>query len=395
MTGLATPIAPGTSLAAVVGDVVREVVRVHADAVDREGRFPREAMDALRAAGTMSALVPASLGGPGCSLRDVVESCRILSHACASTTAIWAMHQIQVACLVQHAAHQPWIADYLRGLVSQQWLIASSTSETGIGGNVRRSNCALVPGEDRLRVVKSTPVISYGSEADAYLLTCRRSAEAAETDQVAVLLRREDVAIRATSTWDALGCRGTASCGFEVDGTCVPEQVLAAPFSDIGSQTMTPVSHLVWAATWLGLAQSATETARRFIRAESRKQGGDVPPGAPRLAEITASTHAMRAMLEDVLSEYERRVGDGAALGSYGFMMRLNNLKLMTSRSAVQVVTDAMLTIGISAYRNDSPWTLGRTLRDVYSAVLQINNDRILHTNAGLAMLASDDGAVL
>ena len=46
------------------GASVAAIAATHADAVDREGRIPTEAMDALRAEGLLGLLVPARFGGP-------------------------------------------------------------------------------------------------------------------------------------------------------------------------------------------------------------------------------------------------------------------------------------------------------------------------------------------
>jgi acyl-CoA dehydrogenase len=43
-----------------------------------------------------------------------------------------------------------------------------------------------------------------------------------------------------------------------------------------------------------------------------------------------------------------------------------------------------MLVAGLSGYRNDTPYSLGRHLRDAHSAALMINNDRILGNSAAL-----------
>ena len=52
-------------LLAGVRTIAREVAAAHADDVDRAGRFPAETIDALRAAGALSAPVPEALGGGG------------------------------------------------------------------------------------------------------------------------------------------------------------------------------------------------------------------------------------------------------------------------------------------------------------------------------------------
>lgn len=97
------PVAPAqVNVAARARAVGAEIAARHADAVDRDGRFPTEAFDALREQGLLGVMVPAELGGSGASLFDVAAACHALARGCAATGMIYAMHQIQVACLVNH-----------------------------------------------------------------------------------------------------------------------------------------------------------------------------------------------------------------------------------------------------------------------------------------------------
>src|SRR6516225_10012885 len=67
--------------------------RANAEAVDRDARFPAEAMAAARAARLLGVMVPRELGGEGMRLSEVVDICYRLGQACASTAMIYAMHQ--------------------------------------------------------------------------------------------------------------------------------------------------------------------------------------------------------------------------------------------------------------------------------------------------------------
>ena len=58
-------------------------------------------------------------------------------------------------------------------------LLASATTEIGIGGDVRSSTCFVDREGDRARVAKNAPVISYGEHADLILVTARRDADSA------------------------------------------------------------------------------------------------------------------------------------------------------------------------------------------------------------------------
>src|SRR5262249_20427465 len=126
-----------------VARIASEVARVHADDVDRQARFPAEALAALRSHETLSVLVPRSLGGPELPFAEVVAMCEVLAQHCAATAMVFAMHQIQVACLVRHGMNSPQVREYLSELVRKQYLIASVTSEVGVGGDMRRSVTAL------------------------------------------------------------------------------------------------------------------------------------------------------------------------------------------------------------------------------------------------------------
>ena len=228
----------------------RDVAGPAADSVDREARFPREAITALREERLLSVLVPKELGGAGATIAEVGVACETLGRACSSTAMIFAMHQIEVACLVRHALHVPFFSRYLAGLVEHQWLIASATSEIGTGGDLRRSVCAVERSGTRITIRKQAPVISYGEDADDILLTARRETSAAPGDQVLVLLRKPETRLTKTGEWDTLGMRGTRSLGFTLDAEGGVQQILPVPFADIASQTMLPTSHVLWTSLW-------------------------------------------------------------------------------------------------------------------------------------------------
>lgn len=377
-------------------DIARQIGATHAapaaDAVDREARFPHEALEALKAEGLLGALIPQELGGIGGTIVDVAAVCETLGRSCAATAMIFAMHQINVACLLRHGRSAPFFREYLAAVAADQRLIASATSEVGTGGDLRRSVCGVQPEpEGRIRISKRCPVISYGDEADDILLTARRAPDAAPADQVLVLVRKSDCTLTREGEWDTLGMRGTRSFGFTLDASASKDHVVPVPFADAASQTMIPVSHLLWSALWLGLAGDAVARARAFVRAEARRCPGDTPPSAPRLAQVVAELDTMRALVHDGLSAFDRHKDDVDTLGGFGFALRMNNLKVSASRLAPEIVGGALAVCGIAAYRNDSPYSVGRHLRDAHSAALMVGNDRIYAANAAMLLVHKEE----
>jgi acyl-CoA dehydrogenase len=362
-----------------------------AEAVDRQARFPHEAVAALREERMLGAFVPEELGGRGATIGELAAVCETLGRFCASTAMIYAMHQIEVICLVRHGVTTPFFRNYLAELAQHQWLIASATSEVGVGGDLRRSVCAVEHDGNCLRVTKRAPVISYGEEADDILLTARRAPDAAPGDQVLVLARRDNTRLTPTGDWDTLGMRGTRSLGFTLEMTGSVEQVLPVPFADIASQTMLPASHVLWTSLWLGLASDAVDRARAFVRDEARREPGTVPPSAMRLAEAVAYQGTMRATVHSGLADFERYQNDPEALAGLGFAIRMNNLKTEAARMAPEIVAQALAVCGINGYRCDSRYAVGRHLRDAHSAALMISNERVLSATAAMLLVHKED----
>ena len=335
--------------------------------------------------------MPQELGGRGAGIGELAAVAETLGRFCASTAMVFAMHQVEVACLVRHGLSSPFIRRYLEDLAEENYLIASATSEIGVGGDLRRSQCAVECHEGRIHVAKRSPVISYGEEADDILLTARRAPDAAPSDQVLVLVRKADVRLTRTGDWDAVGMRGTRSFSFNLEAEGTVDQVLPVPFADIAARTMIPYSHVLWTSLWLGAAGDAVSRARAFVRGEARRTPGTAPPGALRLAEAVADLGTLRAAVRDGLGEFERLQDDTDALAELGFAIRMNNLKCVAAKMAPQVVAQALAICGINGYRYDSPYGVGRHLRDVYSAPLMINNDRVLLANAAMLMVSKDE----
>ena len=356
----------------------------HADAVDAESRFPAEAVSALREAGLFGAAIPREFGGHGASFATIVAICHELGQACSNTAMVFAMHQIQIACVVEHGRHSAWHRAFLRRAAQQQLLLASATTEGSSGGDVRRSECTVVEQDGLASVQKSGCIISYAEHADAILTTARRSVESAPSDQVLVVAERGQCSLQQNSQWDVLGMRGTCSAGYSLVLEVDPAQILPTPYAEISAQTMLPVSHVTWAALWLGIATAACTRARAAIRRRAAPAASGAPPGAARLVEALTQLQGLRAQVGDAVGRYAA-VRDGPdELGSIQFALSMNHLKLAVSSGTVQVVGQAMLAAGLSAYRNDSPHSLGRHLRDAHSAALMIGNDRIIANCAAL-----------
>ena len=382
----------GVALLEVVGRIGRDAVAPFADDVDRSARFPHEAIGALRAEGMLGALVPARFGGQGCSYTDIAAMCTALGRHCSSAAMIFAMHQIQVVCIVEHCQGTSYFDDFLREIATEGRLIASATTEAGTGGDVRSSICAVESDGQNFTLEKDASVISYGEYVDDVLVTARREPGAATSDQVIVHVQKPKLNLEPTTGWDTLGMRGTRSIGFMLRVTGSVEQVAPVPYAEISSRTMLPVSHITWSALWLGIAEAALERARAFVRHGRTQDAGNPPtrreaPGTgARVDRSDPRRCSMRAS-----SSSPRTKSDPEVASSMTVALHMNNLKVAVSRDAARDRAVRGSTIcGLAGYRNDSEYSLSRLLRDAHSASLMVHNDRIIEHNASLLCALKD-----
>jgi acyl-CoA dehydrogenase len=374
--------------------VAKEVAAHHARDIDTKARFPAETVAALQRVGAMSAPIPKEFGGAGCSMRELGQLCAVISGACGSSGMVLAMHYIQVACLMRHTHDSAFFKAYLGEIVQHQYLLASMTSEVGTFGETRTSICAVERHGDRYVLNKDATTGSYCAQADAILVTCRRDADSAKSDQVMVLVKKSDARLVQTTTWDTMGMRGTCSPGFRLESSGPIEQIVPGSYADSSAQSMVPYSHILWAALWWGIASDAVAKAAGFVRNEARKNPGTVPASASRLADVSVQLQTMRhnwLALADEFDAMDARASGREELLGLGWALKMNNLKIGASETAPQIVHKALQIIGILAFKNDSPFSLGRHYRDVLSASLMISNDRIAGKSAAMLMVFKDD----
>jgi acyl-CoA dehydrogenase len=294
--------------------------------------------------------------------------------------------------MTRHLEGSSWFEAYLREVVEKQLLVASITSEVGTGGDMGKSVAAVsAPVGGVVTFEKQAPTVSYGSYADAFLTTLRRAPDAEPSDQVLALTRSGQMVLEPQGTWDPLGMRGTCSPGYVAAAEFDPEQILATPFSRIASESMTPASHILWSHVWLGISTDAFDRARAFVRAAAKRKPGEPLPAAIRLSELMSELSLLRAEVSLALREFcDISAEDPAKLAEMATILRFNNLKLAASEQAPKVCQGALAVCGIVGYKNDTPFSVGRHLRDTMSACLMIANERIHKTDASLLLIAKE-----
>ncbi|HEY0746219.1 MAG TPA: acyl-CoA dehydrogenase family protein [Steroidobacteraceae bacterium] len=364
-----------------------DIARANAAAVDAEARFPSEAFQDLRKQGLLGIQVPSALGGQGATVAEIADICYILGQSCSSTALIYAMHQIKMGCIVRHFKNAPALDRILRRIAAEQLLMASSTTEGQAGGNVRSSEAAVEHDGEQISLERKATVISYAVEADGVVTTARRAADAAGNDQILLVLLKTDYTLERLQVWDTLGMRGTHSEGFTLRARAAAGQILPEPYERIHAQTMVPFAHLLWGSVWAGIAAAATAKAQAFVRHVVRQANSQMPPGAAHFTQAVSTLRTLRGVLAASLRSYEAVMADDKAVSSLEFQSMITLTKVQVSELAVTTVMASLRACGLSGYRNDTEFTIGRLLRDVLSAPIMISNDRIMANLATTSLM--------
>ncbi len=369
----------------VVTHIADEFAAPNADDVDGQARFPVETIEGLKAAGVLGALVPIELGGLGATMSETGDAITALSRRCSSSAMILAMHHLQVACLAAHG-HNQVLRTFLAEVADRQLLLASATTEVGVGGQLRTSKCALEAIGNRFTLEKQAGVISYGSHADAILATCRRGPDAPPSDQVLVLCTPPGLVLEQTTEWDTLGFRGTCSPGFVLRAEGDLDQVLTDPFGDIAA-----ADHAAGVPRAVGLRVVGPRLGGAGQGPQLRPGRGPQEPRHHPGRGAAPGRDGRRAPAARVRWCVPRRnastTGPAAKTSRWASRLSFNSLKVAASTLVVDIVTRALGICGMAGYSQRSPFAMGRLLRDAHGAALMVNNDRILGDNAQLLLI--------
>lgn len=372
-----------------------ERIAPNARDVDKNSRFPQESLDVMRELRILSSSLPVELGGLGLRLPELSEIASTLGRRCGASAMVFAMHESQVESMRFGSVGNDHLEAILKDFAESQKLVASVTSEAGIGGNIRASQTVAAAGAERVIFEKQSPTLSYAEYADGFLITARRSEDAAASDQVLVYGSKDEVELEKLGGWDMMGMRGTCSPPFKVSVDVPAGNLVDVPFGLISTHRMVPWSHILWASTWEGLATSAYDKATHAVRKKAKKQlaeGG--PLGDPRLAEAYTKLQSLRALIYEfarVFDEQAQAASDWKGAEEQKVLVAdAMALKLNASMLASQVAEECLEIIGMPGYSEGAPLSVSREIRDLMGARMMVSNDRLRRAAGETLLLGSE-----
>ena len=342
---------------------------------DRDGSYPFEAIDALKAAGYFAAPVPVELGGLGVSsAHDHVVASSRLARGDASVAIGVNMHLVavlnmerrrQVAVAAGRERRARGFASSLEQIARDGVVLAAAGSERG--QDLTRPSTRATRTESGWRI-DGRKMFCTMSPAATDLYVAVTYADGDGTERYAYAMVPTDApGVVVHDDWDALGMRASGSNSITLEGVELPESGVRGGFragDPVPYMERNLVAGLFHAAASLGIAESADATARGGIAGRINGEARPRMQVADNTVDLAASRGVLSraAMLID-----EHRAANPASEGTAeqlgALFAEAQAAKAFVNEAAARIVDRALALSGGAGYMNGSP--LARAYRDV------------------------------
>ena len=333
-----------------VRELAQDVVQPLAAEVDRDHRFPDEAIKAAAASGLMGVLVPRQYGGAGLDALAFAICIEELAQACAATAVIVDVHTSVGTEPILLFGDENQKRKWLPRLASGELLGAFALTEPGSG-----SDAAALEMTARRNaggyVLNGTKVfITNIGRAGLYVVFARTGPDEKAAGITAFLVPAEAEGVRVGQVFAKMGLHGSPTGELVLEDVNVPESnrlgsegqgfTVAMRALDSGRTGISGQA--------LGIAQAAVDEARELMRERGHEQGDDFS-----LADMATRVESAR------LLAYR-----AAWLCSRGkpFTREASMSKLHCTDTAMQVALDALQVAGEEGAIAGSPFE--RHVRD-------------------------------
>ena len=358
-----------------VAERLAEELAARAAEHDRDGTYPVEAIDALKAAGYFAAPVPVELGGLGVSsAHDLVVAASRLARGDASVAIGVSMHLVavlnmerrrQVAVAAGAERRAGGFASSLEQIVREGVVLAAAISEPG--QDLTRPGTRATRTESGWRIDGRKMFCTMSPVAtDLYVSVTYADDEGVERYAYA-MVPTDAPGVVVHDDWDALGMRASGSNSVSLIGVELPESGVRGGFragDPLPYMERNLVAGLFHAAASLGIAESADAIARRGI---AGRINGDAHPRM-QVADNAVDLAASRGVLSRAAALIDEHraanpASDGSAEELGALFAEAQAAKAFVNEAAARVVDRALALSGGAGYLNGSP--LARAYRDV------------------------------
>ena len=356
-------------------EVAQTSIQPFAAEVDRDHRFPDEAVRAVTDAGLMGVLIPREYGGAGLDALAFAICIEELAQACASTAVIVDVHTSvgtePILLFGDEEQKRRWLPRLASGELLGAFALTEPTSGSDAASlrtTARRNGSGYV--------LNGTKVfITNIGRAGLYVVFARIGQEDKASGITAFLVPGDATGVRVGQVFDKMGLHGSPT------GELVLEDVDVPATSRLGAEGIG--FHIAMRALdsgrigisgqALGIAQAAVDEARELMRERGHGQGDDFV-----LADLATRVESARLLAYHA-----------AWLCSRGrpFTREASMAKLHCTDTAMQVALDALQLAGEEGARQGSPFE--RHVRDAKALQIYEGSNQVQRVVIARALLNS------
>ena len=357
-------------------DIINNVIAPAAQAIDRDGVFPRAAIHALGDAGLLGLISAVDVGGMGLGLGEAALVVERISNVCSSTAMVVTMHYCGTTVLekfgsiairrdIAEGTHLTTLAWSDSGSRSHFWAPVSTARREG----------------DEVILDGSKSMVTSAAEADSYVWsTCPAVTEGAST---LWLVASHAAGLSQPNYFDGMGLRGNCSSPLTATSLRVPAFAMLGTDGggfDIMIGTVLPVFATLIASCSIGIMDAAINSSCAHVSGNKLEHLGstlaELPTIRAYIARAKIRADMARTLRDDTIA--------ALAVGREDAMLRVMQVKVSAAEAALDVTDTAMRVCGGAAFRRDVG--VERNFRDARAASVMAPTSDVLYDFIGKAV---------
>jgi alkylation response protein AidB-like acyl-CoA dehydrogenase len=262
---------------AAVRELAQGVARPMATEVDRDHRFPEEAIRAAADAGLLGVLIPREYGGTGLDALAFVLCIEELAQACASTSVIVDVHTSVGSEPILLFGTDEQKRRWLPALASGELLGAFALTEPGSGSDAASLKTSARRKGDSYILNGTKVFITNIGRAGLYVVFARSGPEQKAAGVSAFLVPADSGGVRVGQIFNKMGLHGSPTGELVLEDVVVPAANRLAAEGQGFTVAMRALDsgRLGISGQALGIAQAAVDETRDLLVGRERAQGDD------------------------------------------------------------------------------------------------------------------------
>jgi alkylation response protein AidB-like acyl-CoA dehydrogenase len=367
---------PYQALRDAVREVAQSTVRRHAESVDREHRFPHEAIAAVRELDMMGILVPRELGGAGLDHLAFTICIEELARACASTSVIVDVHNSVASEPILLFGTDEQQRAWLPRMASGEVLGAFALTEPASGSDAASLRTSARRSADGWVLNGTKVFITNVGEAGLYVVFARTGAEPRAAGVSAFLVPGDSEGLRVGQVFEKMGLHGSPTGELVLEDVRVPASALLHEEGRGFTVAMRALDsgRIGISGQALGIAEAALDEA---IACDGEREQGD----AFALADMATRLTAARQLAYHAAA---------LCAGGRPFTREAAMAKLFCTDTAMALATEALQLAGPEGALAGNP--LERHFRDAKALQIYEGSNQVQRVVIARQLLARSRG---